>query len=188
MAWPHEEGVYLAGGLPPKFEDLTVEQFVQGFLGTALSAPREELIPRIKFLEALMADVQLRDWGKAKGFYRVWMQLVEQGKADWADSKEQQDILKMRHLYLAVSPKGKKGSPSSKVSFSKGNKGPGSSKPTGKGKKVCCMAWNSGKGKCDNKDSHGIYQHRCSYCAKRTGFYFKHPQWDCDRRKEDGGN
>jgi hypothetical protein len=41
---PHEERVYLDGGLPPKYEELTVEQFVQGFLSTALSAPKEDLI------------------------------------------------------------------------------------------------------------------------------------------------
>ena len=186
IAWPHEEGVYVEGGLPPKFEDLTVEQFVQGFIGTAITAPKSELMPRLQFLESLMADVQLRDWSRAKGFYRVWMQLIEQGRADWSDSKDKLDVLKMRHLYLAPSPKAvnKNSSPSAKAGAAKGRgKSSGGSNTATRGKRVC-MAFNSDKG-CDNKDSHGIFQHRCAYCAKRTGFYFKHSATECERKKED---
>jgi hypothetical protein len=38
ILWPQEEGVYVEAGIPPKYELLTVEQFVQGYLATALLA------------------------------------------------------------------------------------------------------------------------------------------------------
>jgi hypothetical protein len=138
-----------------------------------------------------MADIQLRDWQKVRSFHRIWMQLLEQGKVQWEGSQEQQNALKMRHLYLAASPKGSKSksaSPTTKVAGKKRDRRTNGGKGGAGSNRRVCMAFNSSKG-CDQKMTHGNFQHKCAYCLKKTGFSFNHAEPECTRKKEDtGGN
>ena len=182
VLWPQEEGVYIEGGVPPKYEDLTVEQFVQGFITTALLAPPDELRPRLEHLEGLMADTQLRDWPKVRAFHRVWMQLIEQGRAQWRGSDRLRDTLKMRHVYMAGSPKAAlaREGPTAATRKKTGRSG---TRSPGKPLRPC-TAFNSAKG-CKQKPTHGSFKHCCSYCAEATGYHFKHAVMECRRKEEE---
>jgi hypothetical protein len=118
------------------------------------------------------------------------MQLIEQGKVEWNGSSEVQQALKLRHLYLAPSPKASKpktASPSAKTNFKKkDNRQSATSKSISGGAKRVCLAYNS-TGSCDHKLLHGNFQHKCQYCMKKTAFYFNHSEVKCERKRRTQG-
>jgi hypothetical protein len=103
VLWPQELGLHCDGANPPKYDSLSLERFVQGFIATSLVAPRSQLVHRLKHLQEIMEDTQLRDWPRVRAYHKVFMHNIEQGTAQWAGCSDLKASLKMRYIYSAES-------------------------------------------------------------------------------------
>ena len=168
VQWPHEKSLYKQGATPPSYQDLSLDQFVRGFIVTSLKAPQDELVHRLRYLADLMADCRVRSWEKVRDFHAVWMQELEQGEASWDTSRELLGVIKLRHLYLhAESMKGADPEADSKTT-----------KPSSKDPMAPCKDFNSEAG-CKYSISHDRQKHCCSYCAQNRDRFFPHSRVDC---------
>jgi hypothetical protein len=182
VLWPQELGVYCDGANPPKYDSLSLEQFVQGFIATSLIAPRSQLVHRFKHLQEIMEDVQLRDWPKVRAYHKVFMHHIEQGTAHWAGCSELKASLKMRYIYMAGEPTTSKDG-SGVDGATKGRKKPPSTKPGSTYKStmeatVPCEDFNSPDG-CQEKSSHDGLKHCCSHCKKAVKQIYNHSKQSC---------
>ena len=64
-------------------------------------APKNWLIPRLKHLQEICEDVQLRDWVSVRNYHKICMHRIEQGTATWGGSADLKANLKMRYIYMA---------------------------------------------------------------------------------------
>jgi hypothetical protein len=183
VQWPHEKSLYKQGATPPSYQDLSLDQFVRGFIVTSLKAPQDELVHRLRYLADLMADCRVRSWEKVRDFHAVWMQELEQGEATWDTSIELLGVIKLRHLYLDAENTKRSGGRESRHESKGADKFTRRSKPTdgGKAPMVTCRAYNEGS--CEYELSHGNQKHACANCAKKRDRYFPHPLSECRKSK-----
>jgi hypothetical protein len=153
VQWPHEKALYKQGATPPAYQDLSLDQFVRGFIMTSLKAPQDELLHRLRYLSDLMADCRVRSWEKVRDFHAVWMQELEQGEATWDTSIELLGVFKLRHLYLDADTTRRAGGREPRQEGKGADKSTRRSKPTAGGKTpmVTCKAYNEGS--CEHESS-----------------------------------
>jgi len=187
--WPHEQGLYNRQGQAQAYDDLTLGQFVQGYLATVKKAPSGERQPRLDHLQALMADTSRFPWPQVRNFHAVFLQHVEQGNMSWTGHKDEVRDLKMEHLYLPASTESArhtKPATSAATRSANGRRpGPAAPKVQADLQQTCCPTYNTAKG-CDRGPTHGNMRHSCSHCLRVAGRHYEHPLQSC-RRAAAGG-
>ncbi len=180
--WPQEEGIYVGvDAEAPGYDELSIEQFVQGFLSAALLGDPADLACKVAHCVDLMDDAQVRDWESVRAFHKVWMHSLEQKRVNWAGSEAAKLKMKLRHIVMAPEPPKTRASAHPNLSSatsgrSAGVKGGSDKKPTRKRKAgtgvtklaegmMPCKAFNDPRG-CPKPRSHGNFKHCCSSCYK----------------------
>jgi len=185
--WPHEQGLYNKQGRAQAYDDLTLAQFVQGYLATVKKAPSGERQPRLDHLQALMADTSRFTWPQVRDFHAVFLQQVEQGNMSWTGRKGDVRDLKMDHLYLQTSsesshsPKPDTSAPTRTAPA----RGQSTAAPKVQATTTCCAAYNTAEG-CSTGSSHRGARHSCAHCFQVLGYHYGHPRSTCRRAAADG--
>ena len=166
--WPQDFCVIQIGSKQPTYDDLSNEQWVQGFLFCMLE--EKDHIVRdnmLQYYTLLMQDAIELNIQTAKRAHAAVLQEIERGRAGW----QQLDVLeKIKNRYTQRLVQNQKPSPSA-------------------GNIQACVHFNKGFCRLDNDHVSGgvLYQHCCSYCLKETGKKFDHPLSKCLRNKATKG-
>ena len=101
--WSHEF-CYSSDRTCPSYDDLTVMQFSQGFIGCIL----EEDSPKIRqnmllYLQQLYQDAQETNWYTAKSAHKILLLEMERGKVSWKDSNQVHQI-RARYTQRPIHP------------------------------------------------------------------------------------
>ena len=87
VAWPHE---HILGGLNRQrvtYDQLTLTQFIQGFVKTIIDASDRECKDRmLHYLGDIMEDATDFSWSSAKSAHTVLLCEMERGSVDWFDT------------------------------------------------------------------------------------------------------
>ena len=82
MTWPHKV-VYTSAGKPASCQDLSIPQFVHGYM-IAMEGKEMSIKERMAaYLKDLMLDTEFYDWEHTKAFHSVWLNQSEQGRCTW---------------------------------------------------------------------------------------------------------
>ena len=166
IKWPHEF-CYSSDRTCPSYDDLTVMQFSQGFIGCIL----EEDSPKIRqnmllYLQQLYQDAQETNWYTAKSAHKILLLEMERGKVSWKGSNKVHQI-RARYTQRPVHP-------------SQTEKKGGTSKPA-----VPCKFYNNGNciHKGEDMDGHVLQKHACAYRYKMVKRFCYHSEASCNRKQ-----
>ena len=166
--WPQDFCVIQIGSKQPTYDELTNEQWVQGFLYCVLEEKDNDIRDNmLQYYALLMQDAIELNIQTAKRAHAAVLQEIERGRADW-QQLEVLEKIKNRYTQRLVQ--------NQKVSGTTGNT-------------QACVHFNKGFCRLDNDHVSGgvLYQHCCSYCLKETGKKFDHPLTKCLRNKSSQG-
>ena len=156
FVWSHKNG----DRFPATYNDLSVEQFVQGFIACV----KQEDDPGVRnhmltYLGTLMRDAVEVPWHSCRAFNAIVLHEMESGVLHWGDKA---GIAELRHNYIDRTPK----------------------QPAKSVHTTPCPAYNYGncKEESDHSGSQALLRHICSYCARSQGAAFHHPAVDCKKK------
>jgi hypothetical protein len=176
--WPH---FYVYRGpemAPAKYSDLSVQEFVAGFLAS-LEHSKESPAVQAKMLahlKELMQDAADFPWASVRNFHAVLLHQFEMGRITWHDDGR---IQQLRRTYAQTS----RGPQAAETSKSAETSKTGPPKGQTKGP-AFCLSFQ--RGACQHTTDHdttrGKVRHVCAYCLKLTGNAFPHAECDCNRK------
>ena len=172
--WPHMYVKRVTAGtrVGVPYKNLTVEEFVFGFVGMLKSGKGKwDTDIMLDILQMLMQDATDFCWDNARNFYQMLGVDVEEGVWEWTDATAIQD---MRLIHSRTNRTEKKDSKDAK----KTNGG----KTTTQNVRCCALYQRQA---CEQARDHPPFTHACSYCAKATGMAYRHPEEDCFRKTLD---
>ncbi len=203
--WPHEQGVYDSQGNPQTYDELTIPQFVQGYLATVLKAPKSEHRARYAVLQELMEDANNFHWPQVRNYFALFLQKIEQGNLSWDAPKEELQSLKLKNLYMTcMSPKeeipdlkmkrryltrARTNQHSPSIASAKATPTNQRSPPKYRAdeNRGCCPAFNSTKG-CPRGTGHDGWRHSCANCYQLYKRHFAHARPECRKCTTGGDN
>ena len=172
MAWPHES---ILGGVNRQrvmYDQLTLTQWVQGFLKNILEEScneRKDIM--VSYLSDLMVDATDFSWQGAKAAHAVLLCELERGSLQW-EYMDQMDQIRRAHAQKHVPGRGswlKPSDPGRKPWFCK-------SYQTG----VCTHSR-------DHESNGKLQKHICAYCLM-GGRRLTHPEKDCNFKTQSAKN
>jgi hypothetical protein len=191
VMWPQER-VHDARGLRMKYEDLSWDKFVLGFL-CCVNEAEPNLQPLLYMhLRELMEDAGMYGLEPVKAFHGVWLNHIEQGRATWHDEKTRE---KLRRQFVWNAPRQAPIATATHhgnapANFSN-NAAPSSSRGQGRRRQYApvlaagpdtkpCRTFNLGT--CTKATSHPQADHVCSYCFKAQSRLCYHMERDCGNK------
>jgi hypothetical protein len=173
--WPHHE-IFLAGGKPAKYNDLTLPMFCRGYTSKMNSQNSHLRNLMSEHLIRLMKDADKHDWEDVKAYHGVFLQHVEAGRTTWEDSEFRQEL---RHDMLVDRQRKQQAprAPPHPQQQRYGRDANSNALPPAPPGTTACPAFQAGT--CQQHDSHGKMQHICDFCLKITRRMFHHPQSEC---------
>ena len=165
--WPQDFCSVPGNAKQPTYDELSCEQWVQGFLYCILEEKDENKREHMLYYHTLlMQDAIELNCQTAKRAHAIILQEIEKGKLTW-DNLDQIEKIKNRFTQRVVH--------TSKASTNGGNQ--------------ACIHYNKGFCKLEGDHISGgvLYQHCCSYCLKETGKKYEHPLVKCLRNKNGQG-
>ena len=84
ITWTHEL-VYTLRGEPVTYELISLPQFVTGYLSVLDTVKSGERHIMLKHPKELMADASTYRWEAMRAYHGVWLQQLENGRAEWHD-------------------------------------------------------------------------------------------------------
>ena len=156
LRWPNESCPVGISRKRAIYDDLTLGQFVVGFLANVLGTPHQDTCRNM--IHKLMETVKLAEnlsWPIARGAFAVSMQKLEDETLAWSDKRTLADK-RLTYLQSAVFS-------GSVTLFPKPTQ-----QPPPMGKRVVCKWYNEGS--CphqqDHTDTNGLmtFRHICMYC------------------------
>ena len=100
ITWPHEV-VYTSAGKPASYQDMSVPQFMYGYLLVMDSEEADIRVQMDSHLKALMSDAQLYGWKCTRAFHGVWLNQLEQGRCTLFDEEAKLQFHRMLVWHLA---------------------------------------------------------------------------------------
>ena len=174
--WPHYHVYRGPDRRPAKYSELTVDEFVLGYLISMQSeGPATQLHMQRHLLE-LMRDTGDYTWESVKNFHAVLLNQFEMKRIKWTDVEAIQEL---RRTYAHRSTPSHTSKPSAKS-----DRSDTLAKSTTVRGPVYCLQFQSGecKSQGDHASSRGTVKHICSFCLKETGCMFAHAELDCRRK------
>ena len=158
--WPHFHVYRGADRSPASYKDLTIQEFVYGFLcsleETKRQTSKEHMLCHLK---ELMEDAIQYGWPSVRNYHGILLHQFELNKITWMDTAE---IQKLRRRYVHQP-----------VPFNRVPKGP-----------LFCLSFQEHK--CtqakDHDSSRGFVKHICAYCLKNNGKEHRHAESDCRQK------
>ena len=169
--WPHEF-CYSTDRSCPSYDNLTVMQFSQGFIGCILEEENSKIRQNmLMYLQQLYQDAQETNWYTAKSAHKILLLEMERGKLTWKDNSRVHQI-RARYTQWPIHP-------------SQTDKKGGISKPA-----VPCKFYNNGN--CihegEHMDGHVLQKHACAYCYRMVKRFCYHSESSCNRKQMKGKN
>ena len=170
VEWPHYHTYRGPGKDMAAYDDLTVTEFVHGFVTTLLAshADARDKNTQLRHLQHLMLDATDYGWEAARHAHGVILQEMEAGRITWAD---EDNIQELRHLYCQRFVRSNPSAPSHAAPNM--TKGP-----------LFCLSFQNDK--CpfdgDHNTTRGRVRHICAYCLRVQGAAFKHSEAACRRK------
>ena len=153
LRWPNEGCHGTNGKKRPKYDELTLPQWVSG-QQTNIYSMQDPVLVKQAILQMIMAtrDAASLPWPAVRGAWAASMHEVEEGTLSWANTT-QWSLNRLSASQIAMTnittvPQGKRQ----------------------------CRYYNEGT--CSHEGSHGNYSHTCSYCSKQ-GRQSAHPEAKC---------
>jgi hypothetical protein len=172
--WPNMH-VYSVAGQKVEYEELSWQQFFNGYLTTVrLAAPADQQ-HMYAHLGLITEDLLSYSFQAVRSYHGVWLQEIEQGKVQWADNTAR-DVLRRRYIwtpapqqqaYSATPTRGKK----------MATRGKGKGLHIDFSKNQPCAAYQSGE--CEQSSDHNKVDHICKYCLLKLGRRARHPMQEC---------
>ena len=177
LRWPNESCLTGATRKRTSYDDLTLGQFVVGFLKNAMDTTNPQLSRAM--LNELVETVKLSEnlsWPIARRAFAVAMHRIEEDSVNWSDTRflaENRLTFSQTAVFsgsVTMSPKVQPPQPLSSV------------------KKIVCRWYNEGT--CphtqDHSDATGTtsFQHICMYCFKQLKRNNSHTELECNNNKK----
>ena len=171
--WPH---YYIYRGTerrPAKYSELTVAEFVLGYLSSMEKETTSVQAHMKKHLLELMRDTMDFSWDSVRNFHGVLLNQFEMRRITWEDTEEIQALRRAyAHRVIAQANTDQIGDK------------PTTSRNTNVRGPIFCVQFQTGECKShgDHASPRGQVQHICAYCLKETGCSFNHAEQDCRRK------
>ena len=179
IPWPHEF-IYNPDGTPSKYDELSVSQFVHGYmLIMATQKPRRKAMME-QHLKELMTDEPIYGWEVVRNYHAIWLQHLESERATWENSGISSD-LRRTHVWNSIATKqASRNAPQVILTPSPHRHQDVHVTPALPGTKAC-VAYQ--RGICSQYDSHGTAKHICAFCLKVAKRQCMHPEYECKRKE-----
>ena len=172
--WP-QEYIVRPNGSTPKFDALSMPEFIYGLHMMVKAAERQgqyERVSDLRYLfDEIIYDLREVEFAAVRRSVRAIFLQIEQGVLSWSDH---QAIKELRHLELSRALREKPAT----VATTSGS-------PTTSATLVC-FPYQRGECKIQatsHQSTRGILHHVCQFCLTVTGNKFAHPESDCRRKK-----
>ena len=94
ITWLHNV-VYTSAGKPTSYQDMSVPQFVYGYVLVMDSEEADIRVQMASHLKGLMSDAQLYGWHRTRAFHGIWLNQVEQGRCTRFDEEAKMQFCRM---------------------------------------------------------------------------------------------
>ena len=185
VTWPH---FYVRRGSerrPVVFDELTLPEFVYGFLAMIEEAPENQSMKdKMLFrLKEIMRDCTDFDWVTMKNFFRILMQDIEKGKLSWGDDTRIQEMRVLFIHRLTVERQAPTAS-GHQAPIAPGHPAATASGHQAKAPLLFCLSFQEGtcQYNFDHSSSRGPLKHMCAFCYRMTGNAYPHREIDCKRK------
>ena len=165
ISWPQDYCAVNVGNKQPTYDEMSLEQWVQGMIFCILEQNDEKSKENmLMYFALLMQDAIELSASTARRAHAAVLQEMERGKLTWLEPDLVEKV-KVRNTQRI---------------FQNHKVAPGPSFQT-----QCCLHFNKGQCKYDNEHmANGtLYQHYCSFCMKETQKKYDHPLTKCLRVK-----
>ena len=165
--WPHLNVYRGAARRPVKYGDMTVTEFVYGYL-QMIHNPRNRFDKDVMMgiLRNIMEDALTYPWDNVRNFYRVLSSMVEMDRVQWTDTEQ---ISTLRYHY-AHRPS----------NMYRAQQATPSGRQNGESIKTCAAYQ---RGECTETGDHAGLLHACVFCARVKQTAYPHAEKDCRRKK-----
>jgi hypothetical protein len=175
MDWPQFHVYRGANKASPTFDDLTMPEFVVGFLATVdlASQPQRVKDLQLKHLSKLMIDAQTWEWTTVRHLHGIARQEIELARLSWGDAAGMQEL---RLTYLIQAPVQ---APARRLQTT----------APAKPRLPACKPYQNGQ--CTLASPHssdsGTVRHVCAYCVAAVGYGCYHAESECQRKTAKNG-
>ena len=176
LRWPNESCPVGMSRKRAIYDDLTLGQFVVGFLANVLGTPHQDTCRNM--IHELMETIKLAEnlsWPITRGAFAVSMQKLEDEMLVWSDKRTLADN-RLTYSQSAVF--------SGSVTLSPKP----TQQPLPRGKRIVCKWYNEGS--CphqqDHTDTTGLttFRHICMYCFKQLKRNNVHTEIECNNKRK----
>ena len=168
VEWPHFHTFRGPGRTAPKYDEMSITEFVHGYVTTILDngVTSADCRSQLQHLQQLMLDSEDYGWPSVRNAHGVVLQHMEAGKITWADKGSIDDI---RRTYCQRYQAAQK---------------PARAKASEYMPRFC-LRFQSNKCQhdCDHRLGEDFVRHMCAFCFKRAGEVQAHAEADCRRKK-----
>jgi hypothetical protein len=181
LTWPHQRAFGLKGEML-KQEELSIDQFILGYLKVVSEAPLAAQPTMYLHLQEYMEDVAPYGFPTVRAFHSVWTNHVETGQIAWDDTTARErlrrqfvwntPLLHSRQQYTAVA--------STSASTAQGRRAKAPFLPATSDARPC-KYYNEGN--CNRPTSHARADHICSYCYQTEARLCYHTEKDCGKKR-----
>ena len=171
VEWPHYHVFRGADRRPAKYDELTITEFVAGYLKIVLAnlAETKNVTLMLKHLGNIMGDVTEHSWENVRNCHAIILQQMEQARLNWADTDS---ITELRTTYAHARPK---------ITVDHYRQASRTNGP------LFCFRYQSES--CtydsDHTTSRGFVKHVCAYCLKTYGVLRKHAEQVCRQKSRE---
>lgn len=164
VEWPHFNTFRGPGRDAPHYDDLTVSEFVQGYMTIMLD--NNVKIPKamrsqMQHLQNLMLDSTDYGWESARNAHGIVLQHMEAGKLTWSDADA---VAEVRRTYCQ---RFRNASQRASKTFTRGL--------------AFCAKFQDGR--CTHEKEHdsprGPVKHICAFCYRHYNASYPHPESEC---------
>lgn len=167
IEWPHFHVFRGADRKPAQYDDLSMAEFVFGYLAIVQEGEHPSTVKRamLLHLQGLMQDAAEYTFEGARNCHAIILQQLEQGRFTWTNTDK---LLELRRTYAQ-----RQTSDSAHQATR-----------TGKDRPLFCLKFQEGT--CtytgEHQTNRGLVKHVCAYCLKQTGSSYNHPENLCRRK------
>ena len=173
--WPH---FYVYRGnerRPIHYSDLTISEFVLGFLSmidNQRNGFNRDLM--LSLLKDMMNDVSQYGWSQIRNYYKILASGIEMARYDWTDTSQIASI-RAQYAHRQVQQPSRQNSRNGVMGQQAAN-----SAALQNGSAKLCILYQ--KGECRFQASHEEWMHVCAHCFNVDGLLFNHAEKDCRRK------
>ena len=171
--WPHYHVYRGPHRAPATYEDLTIQEFVYGFMCQLIDAKTDSKIRenQLQYLRDIMREATDHPWPNVRNLHGIVLSHMEMDRVAWTDDDA---IRNLRETYITRAPT----SQTPQVDNRRTNK-------------RYCLMFQDGRCKQltpEHSSPRGSVNHFCAFCYRVTGNSYQHAEMDCNRKSKSTKN